>query len=131
MPQLGFKKHFPQKVLSGEKPLTLRALREDGRDPKIGQTLYMYTGLRTKQCQKFAEKTCRFAINIKLSFNFIEIPGFRNLTNPDQLALFSRLDGFDSYEQFLKFHEIIGGTSKPMRLIAWITRDELKQALAL
>jgi hypothetical protein len=132
MPQLGFKKQLAPKVLSGEKPFTLRNLRLDRRDPKTGDMLYMFTGLRTKECQKFGEKLCRFAVNIKLSFNLVQIPNLRQINDPAKLELFSRFDGFDNYETFKKFHRIIPGMSpKEMRLIAWITCDELKKALNL
>ena len=132
MPALNFQSQFAPKILAGGKPFTLRAIRADGRDPKIGQPLYLFTSMRTKKCKKFAEKACRFAINIKLSYRLIEIPGFKNLTSPDQLELFSERDGFDSYAEFSKFHEITACmTPKPMRLISWLTRDELKRELVL
>lgn len=46
---LGFKKQFVQPILVGTKILTLRKPRKV--KPKIGETLYMYTALRTKHCQ--------------------------------------------------------------------------------
>jgi hypothetical protein len=132
MPQIGFKKQLAPKVLSGEKPFTLRALRKDGRDPKAGQTLYMFTGLRTKQCKRIAEKPCRFAVTVKLSWHSIMIPTIGTLNQIEELELFSKLDGFQNYLEFCQFHQITPGMkSKPMRLIAWVTRDELKEMLAL
>jgi len=119
-------------VLSGEKPFTLRALRKDGHDAKAGQTLYMFTGLRTKQCQRIAEKQCRFAMTIRLLYCWIGIPGFLDLVRPDHLELFSRLDGFENYEAFCAFHEIKDGMhTRQMRLIAWVTRAELKELLGV
>jgi hypothetical protein len=52
MPALNFKKEFVEKIRSGEKRQTIRALRKDGRDPKKGDILYLYTGMRTKSCQR-------------------------------------------------------------------------------
>lgn len=43
---LGFRKQFAPKILDGSKKFTIRNPRR--RSPKIGETLYMYTGLRTK-----------------------------------------------------------------------------------
>lgn len=56
MPAYNFQRRFVEKILSGEKPHTIRRRR---RYPtKIGDMLYMYTGLRTKQAFKFAEAPC-------------------------------------------------------------------------
>ena len=52
MPALNFKKEFADKVASGEKRQTIRALRKDGKNPRPGQKLYLYTGMRTKYCRK-------------------------------------------------------------------------------
>ena len=132
MPALNFQTRFAPKILAGQKPFTLRALRKDGRDPKMGQPLYLFTAMRTKQCRKFAEKPCRFAITITLLHHRVVIPGFPHLTTFTELETFSRLDGFKHYSEFCLFHKItIGMSSKPMRLIAWVTREELKGLLGL
>jgi hypothetical protein len=126
MPALNFQARFAPKILAGEKPFTLRALRKDGRDPKAGQPLYLFTAMRTKQCRKIAERPCRFAVTIKLAWRSILIPTLGTLTTEKELELFSRLDGFESYTAFCQFHEITRGTTaKTMRLVAWVTRDEL------
>jgi len=126
MPALNFQTRFAPAILAGQKPFTLRALRKDGRDPQVGQPLYMFTAMRTKQCRKFAEKPCRFAITITLLHHRVVIPGFPHLTTPRNLETFSRLDGFNNYAAFCQFHEIKPGmTPKPMRLVAWVTREEL------
>ena len=129
MPQLGFKKHFPPLIKADKKPFTLRALRKDGRDPKAGQMLYMFTDLRQKSCKKFAEKMCRFAVNIRLHSNKVEIPGLASLSRPTDLDTFARLDGFEDFTACRSFHGINSGDVKTMRLIAWFTLDELKEML--
>ncbi len=58
MPALNFQKQFAAAVESGEKRQTIRAFRKDGRNPKPGDTLYLYTGMRTKQCRKLGEVIC-------------------------------------------------------------------------
>ncbi len=58
MPALNFQKQFSSLVESGQKCQTIRAKRKDGRDPKVGQTLYLYTGMRTKACRKLGEAVC-------------------------------------------------------------------------
>jgi len=132
MPQLGFMRHMAPKVLAGTKPFTLRNLRLDGRDPKVGQTLYMFTDLRQETCKKFAEKPCRFAATVKLSVRSIKIPGLGEVKTTAQLKVFSQLDGFDTHAEFLKYHHIrAAGDIKTMRIIAWVTRDELKALIGL
>ena len=55
MPLLGFQEQFASLAEFGEKRQTIRACRKDGRDPKVGGTLHLYTGLRTEQCRKLGE----------------------------------------------------------------------------
>ncbi len=118
------------KILAGEKPFTLRELRKDGRNPRAGQILYMFTNLRQKSCKKFAEKPCYFAVNISLSWRSIKIPGLGELKTAFQLLKFARLDGFVNHTEFLKYHQInASGDIKTLRLIAWVTREELKTLL--
>jgi len=46
---LGFKKRFAPNIINGSKIHTLRNARKV--EPKIGELLYMYTGLRTRNCE--------------------------------------------------------------------------------
>ena len=131
MPALNFQTQFAAPILAGRKPFTLRAPRKDGRDPKAGQPLYMFTAMRTKKCKKFAEKPCRFAVTIKLSWHLVSIPTIGDLISEREIELFSRLDGFENYAAFCAFHKITPDMAvKPMRLIAWVTREELKQIIS-
>lgn len=128
MPAINFQTQFAPKILDGTKVFTLRALRKDRRDPKMGDRLYLFTAMRTKKCRKIAEQPCRFAAMILLSHRSITIPGLAILTNEQQMEAFARLDGFGNYHAFCQFHEIKAGmTTKSMRLIAWVTREELEK----
>lgn len=51
MPAYSFKKRFVPMVLDGSKRHTIRADRQDGMVPKIGEWLSLYFAMRTKQCQ--------------------------------------------------------------------------------
>lgn len=51
---LGFKKQFAPKILDGSKKFTIRNPRKV--EPKIGETLHMYTGLRTKHTEKITSE---------------------------------------------------------------------------
>lgn len=59
MPALNYQKRFAPLVESGKKKHTIRACRKDGRDPRPGEVLYQYTGMRTKGCRKLREDICR------------------------------------------------------------------------
>ena len=56
MPLLGFKEQFAEKILDGTKKHTMRNPRKI--PIQAGDTLYMYTGLRTKDCKHICNKTC-------------------------------------------------------------------------
>lgn len=53
---LGFKPRFIEPIEAGVKIHTFRENRKDKRLPKSGETFYMYTGLRTKNCQFISKK---------------------------------------------------------------------------
>ena len=54
MPALNFRAEFADAVERGEKCQTIRAYRKDGRNPKPGDTLHLYTGMRTRACRRLA-----------------------------------------------------------------------------
>lgn len=51
---LGFKKRFREPILIGTKVFTLR--KKPKRMPKLGETLYMYSGLRSQHCEFISDK---------------------------------------------------------------------------
>jgi len=55
MPALNYQKRFAPMVESGEKVQTIRALRK--HPIKKGDTLYHYTGMRTKACRRLLDPT--------------------------------------------------------------------------
>ena len=56
MPALNFTKQFASIVEDGTKRQTIRARRRDGRPPcQHADTLFLYTGMRTKACRKLGE----------------------------------------------------------------------------
>lgn len=59
MPALNFQKQFAAAVESGKKRQTIRAHRRDNRPHVLpGQTLKLYTGMRTKHCRLLATAEC-------------------------------------------------------------------------
>lgn len=94
MPALNFQKQFAPLVESGEKRQTIRAYRKDGRDPKVGDRLYLYTGMRTKQCRKLGEAVCTASRGMFIQRNGLtsDDPNI-----PADLDTFAASDGFKSF----------------------------------
>ena len=56
MPAYNFQARFIQKILSGTKPHTIRKRRK--HPTKVGDILWLYTGMRTKNCKLLAGARC-------------------------------------------------------------------------
>ncbi|WP_035238125.1 hypothetical protein [Desulfobacter vibrioformis] len=115
MPSLNYKKQFAGKVESGEKRQTIRARRKDGKDPRPGQTLYHFYGLRTKYCRKLREDVCKSteAITIEGRHNVVvgtitlSLAAETNLANAD--GFYTSIEFFDFFEKThgFPFHGLI------------------------
>lgn len=111
MPALNYKARFAPLVRSGRKRQTIRALRKDGRDPKPGDTLYHYTGMRTKACRKLSEAVCQSAVPIHMTggmmaMESVEVDGKWLVHH--ELDWLAQADGFRDWEEmrhwFFKTH---------------------------
>lgn len=136
MPLLGFQSRFAQLVESGEKRQTIRAYRKDGRDPKPGDRLYLWTGLRTKGARKLGEAVAIRVTPIEIRRRMAWLPGVRNrwlkidvylegprggrrkLTSREVVALSIR-DGFTGPALFGFFFELNHGLPFHGLLIEW------------
>lgn len=101
MPALNFQKRFAPKVESGEKRHSIRAKRKDGRDPKKGQSLYLYTGMRTKSCRMLRVEICLDSLPITINRSDVVVGG-RLLNRVEEYDL-AVADGFDSVADFREF----------------------------
>lgn len=125
MPLLGFIKEFAPSVELGlEQPehpeakrQTIRARRKDGRDPKAGDTLYLYTGLRTKSCRKLGEAKCLGASDILITGKHVFLEGCH--LNHDEMAALAKADGFQSLYAFHNFFRENHGLPFRGLLIKW------------
>lgn len=106
---LGFKERFVEPTLLGTKVFTLRNKRKN--QPKIGETLFMYTGLRTNKCRKISDKeklisTQEVLIYISrgldMSFS-ISITVDNRMLSWDEVESFVRYDGFVDREDFANY----------------------------
>ena len=112
MPLIGFKKEFADLVESGAKRQTIRAPRK--RPIKVGDTLYLYTGLRTKQCRKLGEGRCYQVIRVDLGPR--EIIGW-GIQLSNYVAI---RDGLSSYSKLAKWFRIGPRESREMTIIRWV-----------
>lgn len=126
MPLLNFKKQFANAVELGlnepdnpaGKRQTIRARRKDGRNPKPGQTLYLYTGLRTKATRKLGEAICVSSEPICITEKKDIVIGVRELTW-NQCFNLAWADGFKDVHSFMEFFETVHGLPFYGFLIKW------------
>ena len=121
MPAFNFQKRFVEKVESGEKKQTIRTHRKDGRNPRVGQTAFLYFGMRTKSCRKIGEGIITSVEPIVINRNgpFIDIAvGADPLGHYEKVNL-SRVDGFGCFHEMLEWFETTHGLPFYGFLIKW------------
>ena len=121
---LGFKKQFAPKILDGSKKFTIRNPRK--REPKIGEQLHMYTGLRTKHTQKITSEHTLKGIQLvdiliqKQVFSEGTFKGKWSLgisvdkrdLDSSELEYFVRCDGFKDMVNFIEYWIKASGDKK-------------------
>lgn len=124
MPLLGFQKQFVEAVESGTKRQTIRAHRK--RPFKVGDTLYLYYGLRTQQCRKLGEVECREVVPFKIEFGYFWMFYSRGAVQRRWLRLqvhdaadLARADGFESAADMAAWFEKTHGLPFDGQLIRW------------
>ncbi len=118
MPALNFKKQFAPAVESWEKRQTIRARRKDKRDPVAGQTLYLFTGMRTKGCRRLGEIICKETQPICIEENMDIIVGTHCLSTVEEMEI-AKKDGFDSRVDFYQFFKKTHGLPFHGLIIKW------------
>ena len=101
--------------------MTIRKCRKDGRDPKPGGRLYLYTGQRTKTCRKLGEGICQEAIPIEIDDAGIHYHMQLDLAliPPDEQDELAQADGFQNIEELAKWIEGTHGFPFEGLLICW------------
>jgi hypothetical protein len=92
MPALNFRPQFADLVSSGQKTQTIRQVRKC--PIKVGDTLWLYTGMRTKQCRLLADAVVTDVQGIQI------IPAYKTILFtrpiPDSILMWAhRLKGKD------------------------------------
>lgn len=119
MPAYSFQKQFVEKILSGEKPHTIRRRRKRATVP--GDQLSLYTGMRTKSCVLVASVPCtkvepiRFYLDRSemwiwspeqpgdLHYSEVEEIGSFRLMTAEEVNAIARADGFEDVYDFFDF----------------------------
>ena len=118
---LSFKKRFAGKVRNGSKRQTIRAFRKYPIVP--GETLYLYTALRTKWAKKLREVKCKEVLGIRIFLNSGTITlsgigyGYRMLNTTQELNTFAQADGFKNWEDMKVFWVAEHGVKKGKRKV--------------
>ncbi|MBX3736702.1 MAG: ASCH domain-containing protein [Candidatus Didemnitutus sp.] len=119
MPAYNFKGQFADAVESGRKPHTIRPRRK--RPTRVGDTLYLYTGMRTKKCRLLRTATCRkvtpIAIYTSGCSGLVKLNG-REMPHRE-LHRLAIADGFFGIPEFLDFFADNYGPNFEGELIEW------------
>ena len=116
MPILNFQKQFAEAVKNGTKKQTIRATRK--YPIKKGDTLYLYTGLRTKSAEMLKEVICKDALDIKIDWYKVVLPT-TTINYLEKLEAFAKADGFEDWTALLSWFEDTHGLPFKGQLILW------------
>ena len=118
MPALNYQARFAEKVASGEKRQTVRAMRK--RPFAVGDVLYHYTGMRTKACLKLGDDICTSARPVlidnkrRVFVDETQLPG-----GSVEGHAFATADGFDCMADMLDWFEETHGLPFVGQVISW------------
>lgn len=105
---MNFQAQFADDVEAGRKTGSIRAPRKDGRDPRPGDLLQLYTGMRTKTCRLLGEVICLRVRPVSIDYVCIILdgkelyggdgPAYIGGPDPEQYDNdFARADGFRGF----------------------------------
>jgi hypothetical protein len=124
MPAYNFKARFAPDVKSSIKRSTFRLPRK--RPTKKGDILYLYTGLRTKNCIKLKEAVCKSIERYELRESGLFFKGGKLFPVLSNFKLTERLcndiavlDGFKSFYEFKQFFKNQYGLPVKLDRITW------------
>lgn len=111
MPIYNFQKRFAEKVRTGEKLQTIRKRRK--RPTAESETLYLYTGLRSKNPEKLREAKCVRVLPIEIhAESYLMFPRIKvgaEWISRSEMDAFARADGFANAAEFFEFWRDVHG----------------------
>jgi len=118
MPAYNFKKQFVEPIRSGKKHTTIRPYRK--HPTQVGDTLHLFTGQRTKQCEKIGVYRCKSVqpVTIWPEYESVEIDD--DTVQKEQVIEMAHTDGFEFTDEFFQFFlDVYGEGPLRMQLITW------------
>jgi len=122
MPAYNFKKEFVVKLLDGDKIQTIRKKRK--YPTKIGDTLYLYTGLRSKDSRLLRTVKCSSMADVVIDRDGVRFDGM--MLHPLSAERLAVDDGFDTLEEMMDFFERVHGLPFEGEVIFWDLQDDAK-----
>lgn len=126
MPAFNFMKRFADDVRYGLKRQTVRADRKDGRaHARVGDTVKLYTGMRTKSCELLAVATVISVAKVRIlptcmSINGRVLPSSIHSRDCEQTDNeFAQADGFEGFMDMAEWFEKTHGLPFDGTLIEW------------
>lgn len=117
MALLNFQEQFANGVEFGKKSQTIRKQRKN--PIKVGDTLYIYTGLRTKKARKLRTEKCKWVDQIRIYCDGIGFDQRWGLSSKRELDEFAQADGFDSFYEMARWFKKTHGLPFEGILIKW------------
>lgn len=129
MVALSFQWQFKEAIEDGYKCRTIRRVRKEN-NPKAGDTLQLYVGLRTKECEKIADAKCTRVRPVKIDYYGVvlngkslyagDAPAYQGGIDPEGYdGDFARADGFDTFLDMAAFFKARYGLPFEGQLIEW------------
>lgn len=116
-----FKERFAPLVESGQKLTTIRAPRKDGKLPKPGEALKLFTGMRTKHCRKIGERVCKSVKKIRIRRDVSASYAYVGGRYVDPVAL-AHKEGFTHWWKMVQFFLEVHGLPFRGYIIEWYPR---------
>jgi len=115
MPALNFMACFADRIQSFKKRQTIRAYRK--RPFRVGDTLYLYTGMRSPSCLKLGQAVAKSVDQIFIDDDVVNVNC--ETLNGHQVHALAVSDGFDGVCEFKAFFKKTHGLPFIGQLIKW------------
>lgn len=116
MPSLSFNEKFVPAILSGTKTQTIRRFRK--RPIKVGDRLFLFTGMRTKYCVRIGQAVCTNRYVIKINRKGIDY-GCNVVRDPINLDALARMDGFKCWDDMRRWWLLNNGLPFKGHMYMW------------